>query len=98
MSCPIQHHHFEVMETEFDAACMLAEFAADIDLRKNAFPPALKALAAECVDKLHAVAQMLAGDRAGEIYAPDDGSEDRLSNQNSIDLAASGYFKTGGEA
>jgi hypothetical protein len=70
----------EVLETEFDIAYDLAEFASRLDEIKNKFPPALKELATTCAQKMHILAESMAGDRASEIYAPDDGSEEQLGD------------------
>ncbi len=65
-------------ETAFDVAQDIANFAARLDDLKKSFPPEIKALAGACAEKMHLLAEHLAGDRAGEIYSPDDGSAEPL--------------------
>ena len=71
----IRPFHIEVHETDFDIARDLADFAVCLDDIKKKFDPELRALAAACAEKMHRLAEIMAGGRAGEIYAPDDGSE-----------------------
>ncbi len=71
----IHPFHIEVHETDFDIARDLADFASRIDDIKQKFNPELRALATVCAEKMHHLAEVMAGDRAGEIYSPDDGSE-----------------------
>ena len=81
MNCSIQPNRFEVMQTEFGIARELAILATFLDETKPSFPPALHEIAVACVQKMHATAIILAGDRAGEIYAPDDESDSQLIRQ-----------------
>jgi len=53
-------------------AVRLASLAAELDDAKNDFEPYVRHLSIGGVGRLHTLAQELAGDRAGEIYAPDD--------------------------
>lgn len=73
--------HIEIQETDFDIAYDLAEFAARLDEIKLKFEPELRELATACAHKMHLLAEKMAGDRAGEIYAPDDGSVELLGDQ-----------------
>ena len=59
-----------ITTTKFDVAVACADFASLLDNAKNEFPSdEEKAGASRLVEELHDLAECLAGDRAGEIYA-----------------------------
>lgn len=62
-------------EIEFGVARDIADFAVRLDETRDSFPPELRGLAMACAQKMHILAEAFAGDRAGELYGPDDGSE-----------------------
>ena len=70
MNCSVNSFQIEVVETDFDRARDVADFACHLDMIKDAFNPELKSLVIVCVDQLHEIAECLAGNRSGEIYAP----------------------------
>lgn len=64
--------HLEINETDFSIALSIAEFATELEERKRNFAPEVQAMATACAQKMHDLAIVLAGDRADEIYAPDE--------------------------
>ncbi len=59
-------------QKQFDMAVKLARLATELDDTKNGFKLCMKIMSARCVTYLHLLAQVLAGERVGEIYAPDE--------------------------
>lgn len=57
---------------QFAMAVKLANLATELDDAKNGFEPYVSHLSIGGVRRLHTLAQALAGNRANEIYAPDD--------------------------
>lgn len=60
---------------QFNMARDLSDMAADLDFQKNGFPPHHRAEAITCVREMHKLAQALAEERVGELYANSDGSD-----------------------
>lgn len=58
----------------FETACNIAAAASYLDEIKNTRSPAERNIATKHVNALHDAAKQLAGDRVGELYAEDDGS------------------------
>lgn len=59
-------------QEQFAMAQQLASMAEELDYAKNSFDMAMKHASISCVRELHILAQALAGERVGEIYAPSD--------------------------
>lgn len=59
-------------ETDFTHANQVANAAGFFDAMRSMLPRQFKAEAEQHVDRLHDIAEQLAGDRAHEIYPPDD--------------------------
>lgn len=57
---------------QFAMAKQLSSMAEELDYAKNSFDLVMKHASISCVRELHLLAEALAGDRAGEIYAPSD--------------------------
>lgn len=57
-------------QKKFDFAEKLAAMATDLDESKDKFPECYIALV-QCIETMHGTAEILAGDRVGEIYAQD---------------------------
>ena len=57
---------------QFEMAVRLANHATELDESKGCFEPLLKHAAISVSREMHKLAEALAGDRVGEIYAQDD--------------------------
>ena len=57
---------------QFEMAVRLADHATELDEAKGGFEPHLKHAAISVVREMHKLAEALAGERIGEIYAQDD--------------------------
>jgi len=61
------------MKTEqFEMARRLADHATELDEAKGCFEPHLKHTAISVSREMHKLAEALAGERVGDIYAQDD--------------------------
>ena len=63
--------HVEI--DQFDTAKRLAALSAELDDTKHKFNPDIRYAAMSCIQAMQEMAELLAGERVGEIYDMTDG-------------------------